>query len=483
MAEIISLGKKAVDGSDSAFCSFYKVNINPKLFNLKQHKDSAKHRKATSSVFSNRKIPVVPRKDDAMLKKIEIQFAVAMTCHCAIRSVDHFGEIVVRHGTGSNLGEMKLHRTKCSSLIKNVVSSALHEELCKDAAGKKFCLMIDESTDVSSKKYLCTAIRYFSEKEEKIRTAFFELIPIISATGADLFNALQSSLADAGLRLEGCVGLASDGASTMVGEHDSVWSRVREASPDCTLIRCICHSLALCIKHAFEKMPSNLGFLLCEIPKWFSKSTLRRDKYKTLFETSNGDDKNVNVSGVFQKMSATRWLVRGKLIYNILVSWEELKAYFGIAEREADSSARYKARLISEMLKDDINKLYFHFVSPIVNEFERVNAFFQATDIDPHNMITELANFHASLKGRIFLPCGSYIPLAKVDFGAKYIFEKDAMVIDRNNNPTVIQQAKEIDSRCHLMLLEAESQVSKRLPTSENIFCHCHIYILVCSVR
>ena len=169
-------------------------------------------------------------------------------------------------------------------------------------------------------------------------------------------------------------------------------------------------------------------------------------------------------------MSATRWLVRGKLIYNILVSWEELKAYFGIAEREADSSARYKARLISEMLKDDINKLYFHFVSPIVNEFERVNAFFQATDIDPHNMITELANFHASLKGRIFLPCGSYIPLAKVDFGAKYIFEKDAMVIDRNNNPIVIQQAKEIDSRCHLMLLEAESQVSKRLPTSENIF-------------
>ena len=157
-------------------------------------------------------------------------------------------------------------------------------------------------------------------------------------------------------------------------------------------------------------------------------------------------------------------------MYNILVSWEELKAYLGITEREAGSSARYKARLISEMLKDDINKLYFHFVSPIVTEFERVNAFFQATDIDPHDMITEVANFHASLKGRIFLPCGSYIPLAKVDFGAKYIFERDAMIIHRNNDPTVIQQAKEIDSRCHPMLLEAESQVSKRLPTSENIF-------------
>ena len=76
-------------------------------------------------------------------------------------------------------------------------------------------------------------------------------------------------------------------------------------------------------------------------------------------------------------MSTTRWLVPGKLIYNILVSWEELKTYFSIAELEMDSSARYKAKLIGEMLKDDINKLYFLFDSPIFNEFERVNAFFQ----------------------------------------------------------------------------------------------------------
>ena len=55
-----------------------------------------------------------------------------------------------------------------------------------------------------------------------------------------------------------------------------------------------------------------------------------------------------------------------------------------------DSSARYKAKLIGKMLKDDINKLYSHFVSPIVNEFERVNAFFQATQIDPIDLLTQV---------------------------------------------------------------------------------------------
>ena len=85
----------------------------------------------------------------------------------------------------------------------------------------------------------------------------------------------------------------------------------------------------------------------------------------------------------FQEFSQTRWLVRGKIIFNIFMNWEELKAYFLIAEQTGDAKVRYKARLIAEMLKDPVNKLYFYFLSPVVAEFERVNAFFQATDIDP----------------------------------------------------------------------------------------------------
>lgn len=77
-------------------------------------------------------------------------------------------------------------------------------------------------------------------------------------------------------------------------------------------------SLALCIKHAFDKMRANLGFLQAEIPKWFSKSGVRRDIYKQLFETFEGCD--VDSSSIplpFEKFNQTRWLVRGKVIYTI----------------------------------------------------------------------------------------------------------------------------------------------------------------------
>jgi len=43
----------------------------------------------------------------------------------------------------------------------------------------------------------------------------------------------------------------------------------------------------------------------------------------------------------FQQASHTRWLVRGKVMYNILMNWEELKAYFMCAEQASGADARY----------------------------------------------------------------------------------------------------------------------------------------------
>ena len=186
----------------------------------------------------------------------------------------------------------------------------------------------------------------------------------------------------------------------MVGEHDSVWSRVRAAAPNCILMKCLCHSLALCIKHEFE-MPSHPGFMLQEIPKWFPKSILRREAYSQLFYIISEDTESACLPRPFQKLSQTRWLVRGKVLYKTLVNWEELKAYFSIAELEGSADVRYKARLISDMLKDPINLLYFHLLTPVVSEFEKVNAYFQATNLDAQSMMQLLKTFFDSFKGRV----------------------------------------------------------------------------------
>lgn len=163
----------------------------------------------------------------------------------------------------------------------------------------------------------------------------------------------------------------------MVGRNNSVWSRMKEISPDCVQLKCICHSLALCVQYAVSKLPSNIGCLLSETPRWFCNNELRREAFKELFSVMkpSTDTESARCAPLpFEKPSSTRWLVRGKVMFNILLNWEELKAYYNCAELGADRmDAKYKARLLKEMFADYTNYLYFEFATPVVQVWWRNN--------------------------------------------------------------------------------------------------------------
>ena len=50
-------------------------------------------------------------------------------------------------------------------------------------------------------------------------TSFLSLIPVVKATGNDLFEARKSSLEEFCLDLTNCIGYASDGASVMKNQR------------------------------------------------------------------------------------------------------------------------------------------------------------------------------------------------------------------------------------------------------------------------
>jgi len=95
---------------------------------------------------------------------------------------------------------------------------------------------------------------------------------VIEVSCEALFGIIENALTSIGLQVSQCIGFGSDSASNMVGEHNSVWSRIKERSPNCILFRCICHSLAKCVEEAFGVLPCQLGFLMSEVSQWFSKS-------------------------------------------------------------------------------------------------------------------------------------------------------------------------------------------------------------------
>jgi len=48
----------------------------------------------------------------------------------------------------------KPRRSKCACLIKNIISPALKTDLVDDFQNKKYTIMTDESTDISTQKTL-----------------------------------------------------------------------------------------------------------------------------------------------------------------------------------------------------------------------------------------------------------------------------------------------------------------------------------------
>lgn len=214
------------DGSENAFCKLCKTTLAPRASRLAEHEKSKGHAsrvKAASGSRGLREMFSPQERKEEEKKRVELELAVAISCHCSMANVDHIGEIIRRNGRGSELQNIQLHRTKCTKLISRVVSPALLDELKEDVKGKKFSVLVDEVTDLAVNKHVCVVIRYFSESRCKIATEFVGLVPVVGATGNDIFLALNTLLEKIGLTLSDCVGFASDGASSMTGKHNSVW--------------------------------------------------------------------------------------------------------------------------------------------------------------------------------------------------------------------------------------------------------------------
>jgi hypothetical protein len=78
---------------------------------------------------------------------------------------------------------VKLHTSKYVCLNKNIISPAVKTDLIDDFRIKKYAIMLDESTDISTQKHLCMFVRFVGDKRKEIVTGLVGLIPVQEATG------------------------------------------------------------------------------------------------------------------------------------------------------------------------------------------------------------------------------------------------------------------------------------------------------------
>jgi len=308
-------------------------------------------------------------------------------------------------------------------------------------------------------------------KTQKILVCFLGLIKIEKASAECLYVKLKEFLKNLDLNVSNIIGIGTDGVNNICGQHNSLYTRLKEDNPNIQLIRCICHSLNNASCKAAEVLPSNLDFHCREIYMWFSHSSLRKIEYKRLHDILNKNEKTFHK---FVQLCSTRWLCRYNVINVILEHYDELKIHFEIV---VNKEKCYTARVLNEMLNDETNYLYLIILKPILNE---VNCIFQSNYVKIGNAMEDLKGLvfflsKKSLKSAFTITINdiiknidndlAYKEINNIDFGIeyyKYFHRKKTTLLSKDTN--IVEQ------RIGNYLKQLLKELVQRLPLNVDLF-------------
>lgn len=351
-------------------------------------------------------------------KKLDIILALHISNHTSIRSVDHLGELLNKHFGAQKGTEVRIHRTKCSSIILNVLVPAFREELHAEIGNAYFSIILDESTDVSQQKLMSYCIRYFNGKLGKIVVDFLGFQPVTHTTAVALDENFRTFMADLGLNLSNMLSIATDGAANLCGKNHSLFTLLKQRYPKLQLLRCVCHSLSKCAQKACEELPSHLEFLLRETRHWFSHSPLRMQVYENIYRQLNHKKKPPKLTS----LSPTRWLAFNSATKENITQWHSLKAHFVQISKSTDRSAIcYVGRTLASMYEEDGNYLYFLFMNSVLDDVDRMNLVFQSDKVNIVKAYDDLRLLIIQCSKRIFKP--SFL---------KIRCEENSNIVDKN---------------------------------------------------
>lgn len=162
----------------------------------------------------------------------------------SINTSDHLVDVKKCFDDDTRVTQISLHRTKCTAILKHVTMPHFIDKLKEDINGRKFSVLLDESTNISVNKHLGRAICFYSESAKKIVSTFLQLAPLTECNASAIVVALKTTLEEHGLDMHNLIGTGMDSASVTVGINNTVYQ--------------------------------NLEFLVSETYNWFARSPSRQ---------------------------------------------------------------------------------------------------------------------------------------------------------------------------------------------------------------
>lgn len=363
-----------VNKNESSFCKVCSVRLLSHKTVLKKHADSSKHKDNAKRVAENVKITSLFRTSD-LTKRTRIAelklCGLIATNNLPFSFIDSLIPLLKSIAPDSEIiKEITLKRTKCTAIMTEslgkcfleILSSKLREPGCF------FSLIMDETTDISTKKQCAFAVIYYDYINCNIVTSFFDIVEAEGGKANELFDTLIKTLVDKNIPISNLIAFSSDTTNVMAGNYHSVFALLKNEIPNILCVKCSCHMAHLAISRACLKLPRSIEDLVRNVGSHFSRSPMRNERlreFQSFFKT--------DIHKIL-KPAITRWLSLKQCVDRILEQFQPLKEYF--TELLFEDPSLTTDEILSTM-NNQFTKIYLEFMSYVLGLMSDFNILFQ----------------------------------------------------------------------------------------------------------
>ncbi|XP_066598916.1 zinc finger protein 862-like [Prorops nasuta] len=408
---------------------------------------------------------------DERRKSAEIRFAALMSeknipYNVANDILNFFKEI----GKDKNvLQSMKVSRTKCTNIITNVLCPIETENVVESIKKTPFSVFIDETSDISNKKWMTFFIRYVDAITLDVQCRLLKLINIDAkdCSAEKLFEYFKEEMERLNIPFTNIIGYACDNASVMTGKNMSFKTMLQKKCKNLITFPCICHSSALVANAACNKIPDICEDFIKKISTYINNSPKRSAIYDEIHEAFQEKKHKI------LKLCDTRWLCRYTCIERILNSWNSIEKF--LREMVVCEKTTSAQELLSIVENVDI-KAYFLFLKYVLNLFNAFNAFFQSYETRVHLLRSKSVELLKNLSENFIMePLMNYYT-EKINFSATnnlkpidrvYLGPECENYITDLRNKGHADIVLDIKNHCLQFYITAATEIKKRFPIND----------------
>jgi hypothetical protein len=285
------------------------------------------------------------------------------------------------------------HHRYYTSMLHAMSEQLLTEQLAKIRQAPHYCLLVDESTDVSDNTVLLVYLRYMNVDSKRAECEFLCGVKLVSRVHSDIAAAIKAVMQVCQLNPEKIVVLTADGA--MLGEKQGLLGSLRSMTGRKSLlgVHCAAHRTGLAMSDAAAEMEclQQVDAVARAVHKFFAHSSKRQQHWAT-YARQYGLTRLK-----FPVYNATRWFSRTECLEVLCENMPVLLRYLDRVQQGADRGMAAAAKELLAYVNDGNLIATLYVVADAVVRVNQMSKQLQATDLCVHHIPDIVAGCKAAL--------------------------------------------------------------------------------------